>query len=99
MATIDEIRKNRIKKLKAIKEAGFLVYPSQTKRTHSCKEALDDFNKLARSKKEIILAGRIISLREHGGLVFSNIEDESGKIQLLFKKKHIRREELPVFSG
>ena len=74
MATIDEIRKIRLKKLKAIESAGFLAYPGQTKRTHVCKEALENFSKLARMKKEIILAGRIMSLRQHGGLVFSNIK-------------------------
>ena len=89
MATIDEIRKNRIKKLKAIESAGFLAYPGQTKRTHTCEEAFDGFSKLARLKKEIILAGRIMSLRQHGGLVFSNIEDGSTQIQVLFNKDRI----------
>ena len=89
MATIDEIRKNRIKKLKAIEVAGFLAYPGQTKRTHNCREALKDFNKLIRAKKEIILAGRIMSLRQHGGLVFSNIKDGTGQVQILFKKDRL----------
>jgi len=89
MATIDEIRKNRIKKLKAIEVAGFLAYPGQTKRTHNCGEASKDFNKLIRAKKEIILAGRIMSLRQHGGLVFSNIKDGTGQVQILFKKDRL----------
>ncbi len=86
MATIDEIRKNRIKKLKAIEAAGFLAYPGKTKRTHTSKEALENFTELSRSKKEIILAGRILSVREHGGLVFSHIGDGAFKIQVLFRK-------------
>jgi len=86
MATIDEIRKNRIKKLKAIESAGLLAYPSQTKRTHTCREALENFSKLSRAKKEIVLDGRIRSLRQHGGLVFAHIEDGSGKIQVSFKR-------------
>jgi len=86
MATIDEIRKNRLKKLKAIESAGLLAYPGQTKRTHICEEALKDFNKLVRAKKEIVLVGRIMSLRQHGGLTFSNIKDGTGQIQILFKK-------------
>jgi len=97
MATIDEIRKNRFKKLKAIESAGFLAYPCEVKRTHSCEEALEDFSKLARSKKEIILAGRIISLRGHGGLVFCNIEDGSGEIQVLFKKDRLGEKNYEFF--
>lgn len=97
MATIDEIRKNRVRKLKRIENAGFLAYPGQTKRTHTCKEALESFSKLARMKKEIILAGRIMSLRQHGGLVFSNIEDGSFEIQVLFKKNRMGEKSFQFF--
>ena len=97
MATIDEIRKNRLKKLKAIESAGFLVYPGETKRSHICSQAVEDFSKLSRSKKEIILAGRIISLRGHGGLVFCNIEDGSGEIQVLFKKDRLGEKNYEFF--
>jgi len=86
MASIDEIRKNRLKKLKTIKSAGLLAYPGQTKRTHTCAEALESFTKLSRSKKEIVLVGRLMSQRQHGGLVFSNIKDGTDQIQALFKK-------------
>lgn len=97
MATVDEIRKSRIKKLKAIKDAGFLVYPGQTKRSHTCAEALKNFNSLSRSKKEIFLTGRIMALRQHGGLVFSHIEDGSGRIQLLFKKDRLGEKSYKFF--
>ena len=89
MATIDEIRKNRIRKLKAITDAGFFAYPGKTKRTHTAKEAIEKFSALLRLKKEIYLVGRIMTLRQHGGLIFSHIEDGSGKIQLLFKKDRL----------
>ena len=97
MASIDEIKKIRLKKLKAIENAGFLAYPGQTKRTHTCEEALENFSKLARLKKEIILTGRIMSLRQHGGLVFSNIEDGSTKIQILFKKDRVGEKSFQFF--
>ena len=89
MATIDEIRENRIKKLKAMESAGILVYPERTKRTHSCRQAVEDFSKLSRLRKEIILAGRIRSLREHGGSTFLHLEDGTGKVQAYFKKDRI----------
>ncbi len=89
MATIDEIRKTRLKKLEAIQRAGFNAYPEKTKRTHTVSQALKDFNALFRSKKELILVGRIKSLREHGGSTFLNLEDGTGKIQAYFKKDRI----------
>ncbi len=97
MAAIDEIRKNRLKKLKAVKSAGFLAYPGQTKRTHTCQQALKDFKKLSKSEKEIVLAGRIISLREHGGLVFYNIKDGLDQIQVLLKKDRLGEKNYQFF--
>ena len=98
MATIDEIKKNRLKKLKAIESAGLLTYPVQTKRNNTCREALENFNKLSKDEKEIILAGRIISLRKHGSLVFCHIYDGSDKIQILFKKDRLGEKSYKFFS-
>lgn len=89
MTMINELRKIRLKKLEAIKKAGILAYPEKTKRTHKIEEALKEFDKLARSQKEIVLAGRIKSLREHGGSTFLHLEDGTGKIQAYFKKNRI----------
>ncbi len=89
MATIDELRKIRLKKLEAIKKAGILAYPERTKRTHKIEQSLKDFQSLSRMKKEIVLVGRIRSLREHGGSTFLHIEDGSDKIQSYFRKDRI----------
>lgn len=89
MATIDELRKIRLKKLEAIKKAGILAYPEKTKRTHKVEEALKDFTNLEKIKREIILVGRIKSLRVHGGATFLHIEDGTGKIQAFFKKDRL----------
>lgn len=77
MATIDELKKVRLQKLKAIRDAGLLAYPATTKRTHTIFEALKDFSKLSKSGKEVILAGRIMAMRSHGGATFIDIYDGS----------------------
>ncbi len=87
--TLEEIRKTRLEKLKGLETAGVLAYPASTKRTHRIIEALDDFSVLAKSKKEVILAGRIRALRQHGKLTFLNIEDGSAKIQALLKENRL----------
>ncbi|KPJ73294.1 lysyl-tRNA synthetase [Parcubacteria bacterium DG_74_1] len=89
MPTIEELRKIRLKKLEAIRKAGILVYPEKTKRTNKIEEVLKDFNNLVRSKKELVLVGKIRSLREHGGATFLHLEDGTGKIQAYFKKNRI----------
>ena len=89
MATIDELRKVRLKKVEAIKKAGLLAFPGKVKRTHSCAEVLKDFSVISKKKKEIVLVGRIRTLREHGGSTFLHIEDGSGKIQAYFKQDRL----------
>ena len=89
MPPLNQIRKGRIEKLEAMRRTGISAYPLSTKRTHSIASALKDFSKIERSEKEIILAGRIRSLRGHGGATFIDIEDGISKIQLFFKKDHL----------
>src|SRR3989344_8395786 len=86
MAIIEDFEKNRIKKIEALEKAGFLAFPSSTKRNHKINEAILKFPKLSKEEKEIIIAGRIKSLRVHGGVSFLNIEDDSGIIQGLFRE-------------
>lgn len=89
MATKDEIRKTRLKKLEKIRNFGLSVYPAITKRTHKIAEVLKSFSSFSRSKKQVILAGRIRLLRVHGGSTFVNIEDGTAKIQAYFKKDRL----------
>jgi len=86
---IDELRKIRLKKLEAIKKNLISPYPGETKRTHKITEALKDFSQLSRSKKELILVGRVRSLREHGKATFLHLEDGTGKIQAYFREDRI----------
>lgn len=95
MATIDEIKKARLKKLKALEAAGFLGYPGTVKRTHSVKEVIDGFSKI---KKEVILAGRLMSLRGHGGLLFSDIKDGTGSFQIMLRKDKLGPKGFKFFS-
>lgn len=86
VANIDELRNERLKKLKNLRSAGIWPYPGETKRTHAIGAALLDWKKLEDTQKEIIVAGRLMSIRGHGGMIFVDVKDESGKIQALLKK-------------
>src|SRR3989344_6002056 len=89
MSTIDELKKVRLQKLNTIKKVTGLAYPATTKRTHTVAEALDNFTKLSESKKEVVLVGRIMAMRGHGGATFLDIQDGDGKIQGLIKQDKI----------
>ncbi len=89
MTSFDEYYKARLKKLETIRKAGINPYPAQSKRNYNCFQARHDFNKL---KKAITLAGRLMSLREHGKLTFANLQDETGKFQLAFKEDLLKKD-------
>lgn len=86
MATIKELRKIRLKKLEAIQRAGLLAFPSKTRRTQTIFQTLEDFSELSRSKKEVVLVGRIRAQRLHGKAAFVDIEDGTGKVQAHFRE-------------
>src|SRR4030042_4607797 len=86
MAQIDDIKKTRLRKLETVRNSGILAYPEKTKRSHTIKDSLKSFTSLSHSKKEIVLVGRIRSLRKHGGSTFCHIEDGTGEIQVFLRK-------------
>ena len=89
MATLDNIKETRLKKLETIRKSLLNPYPEKTKRTHKIVQVLKDFAALTRSKKEMVLAGRIKSQRGHGGSTFLDIEDGTGKIQAFLRKDRL----------
>ncbi len=81
MSRKEELRNNRLSKLKKIQDAGVSPYPINTERTHFIIEAQEKFDDL-KEEKEIVLAGRIKSFRQHGKIAFLNIEDGKGELQI-----------------
>ena len=77
----------RRKKLEKIREAGRNPYPAKSMRSFTVSHALENFSAISKSKKNITLAGRVRSLRDQGGLIFYDIDDGSGSIQVVARKK------------
>ncbi|MDD4662091.1 MAG: lysine--tRNA ligase [Candidatus Pacebacteria bacterium] len=86
MAILNEITNNRKDKIKSIESSGKEAYPIKTKRTHTIKEAIADFENLSSEAKQVCLVGRIRTLRGHGGLTFIDFEDGEGSFQAVFMK-------------
>lgn len=87
---IDSLIEERKKKLKNIKAKGLDPYPAESKRTHTILEALTSFNKLTKAKKKVRLTGRLRAWRDQGGVIFADLKDASGAIQLVFKKESFK---------
>ncbi len=80
MATLKELRAVRIEKLNKLRAMGIDPYPARSQKDYPNAQVAENFNKY--EGKEVTLAGRLISWREHGQLVFADLQDFSGKIQL-----------------
>ncbi len=86
---LEDILKERLKKLALLKEAGIDPYPATAERTSAISEAHKKFSALSASKKKISLVGRLTALRDQGNIIFSDLTDESGKIQVVLKKDNL----------
>jgi lysyl-tRNA synthetase class 2 len=84
---LEDIIKQHKRKLELLKEKGIDPYPARTKRTHTIFEVLKNFNDFYKNKKKVFITGRLFSIRDQGGLVFGNLVDQSGKIQIVLNKK------------
>lgn len=87
---LEDIIKERKKKLEEINRADGSAFPAKVKRTATVSEILNNFLKVSRSAKKFFLAGRVIGLRDQGGLIFIDLEDETGHIQVVFKKSTLK---------
>lgn len=97
MSVVDEIRENRKNKSKKLKDSGINPYPIEIKRTCEISKALKNFDLLSKKEKEIILVGRMKTMRTHGGLTFIDFEDGTGKIQGLIAKNKVGEEFYKTF--
>lgn len=95
--SVDDIRSERLKKLKMLKEAGIDPYPAESKRTHDNVSFLGSFDEFIDSGEIITLGGRIMSLRDQGGLVFVDLFDGTSRVQTIIKKDEVGEEAFSQF--
>ncbi|HOX41156.1 MAG TPA: lysine--tRNA ligase [bacterium] len=83
--TEKELIEVRKEKLVSLENKGINPYPSNSERNYMAADVREKEDQLITSKEEIIVAGRLLARRGHGKLVFGDLSDESGKIQVVFK--------------
>jgi len=97
MSSFEEIRSERIKKLNILKDAGIDPYPIEIRRDYSTEEAIANFSKLSKLKKPFFMAGRIMTIRGHGGSTFIDFLDDGIRMQAYLKKDEIGRDIYKLF--
>ncbi len=88
MATLLELRKERLRKLDELKKLGVDPYPANSSRTQKIKVIRDDFDKLEGSQATV--AGRIVNIRKIGKIAFIVLKDNSGNIQLFLQSENVK---------
>lgn len=82
---LEEIRSIRLEKLAKLRQLGIDPYPPKYSGGLLTPIAT------ARTQSDVTLSvsGRLMTLREHGNIIFADLKDDSGKIQLFFQKQKL----------
>ena len=77
---LDTIREIRLEKLKKVLQKKINPYPPVFHRSNTIEEAR------GKEKSDVTIAGRLTGWREHGKVIFADLSDESGKIQIMLRE-------------
>jgi lysyl-tRNA synthetase, class II len=98
MASLEELRDERLKKKALLESRGHNPYPAKTLRTDSLEVFLDRFHLYEAGKDVVTLAGRLMSKRGQGGITFCDFSDGTGKTQLFFKADEMNSAAFELFN-
>ena len=89
MSSRDEIRAERERKRDLLRAAGMDPYAADSHRTHTIATVRAEFDALVDEETELVVAGRVQSMRRHGGSVFADVSDGTESIQIFFSRDAI----------
>ena len=104
-ATRTDQEEQRRQKMEALRARGIEPYQSRFDRTHSTAEAVQLFEQAEKSagaearSGPVALAGRLVSMREMGKITFADLQDFSGRLQLLAKRDKLGDDGYERFRG
>jgi len=102
MAEYTELEKIRLEKLQELREKGIDPYPRRVDRTHTTREAIDEFKGVESQDGgdtvQATVVGRLRSMRPMGKITFADIEDGAGRIQLFFRADDIGEDRVEFFN-
>ena len=89
---LDEIKRVRLEKLQKLNEHNIYAYGGKFEFSDNIAHALETFEE----NKSVALAGRLIAVRSHGKVMFADLQDQTGKIQLFIKIEAIKVNDLEI---
>ncbi len=98
MASLEEIREERLKKIALLESAGMRPYPSKVRRDRSLKEAKESFEELEAKKERLALVGRVMAIRGQGAIRFIVLSDGTATFQGVMKRDVLGEESMDFFA-
>ena len=93
MATLQDYRDERVRKLEELQTLGINPYPAKSNRTATAQQVVDEF--AAREGQTVTVTGRIMGLRKFGKLAFIVLRDMSGQVQLFLHAPDVSELDAP----
>ena len=90
---INDERSVRLSKIQELEKRGIACFPARVKREQTLAEALE-----SAEGAMCFVVGRLMTKRDMGKLAFAHIQDESGRMQIAFKKDDLGAEVYDLFS-
>ncbi len=91
---MDDILNIRLNKKKALEEKGVYPYGRKFDKANTLSAIVEDYQE----GREVKTAGRLMTIRAHGGSIFADIKDCTGKLQLYFKRDILGREDFDILK-
>jgi len=98
MSSLEEVRDERLKKKELLEHSDMPPYPAESHRTSDNASFLEAFDSLVSEGQEVTLAGRVMSIRGQGGIMFVDIFDGTARVQVLVKKDEIEATLFKLFA-
>jgi len=89
MASLEELKAARLKKLDLLKEAGMDPYPSKVPRDFCLEDAHKKFAEYEKSGATANVSGRVMAIRGQGAILFYVLDDGKARFQAVAKKDEL----------
>jgi lysyl-tRNA synthetase, class II len=93
-ARLPEQVRVRMAKLKSLQASGIDAYPVGDAPSHTVAEAID-----SEGAATLTVAGRVLRIRDYGGVLFAQLRDWSGEVQLLLDNSLLEEGTTADFTG
>jgi len=91
MATLKELRNERLRKLDELKALGVNPYPAKSFKTHAIAEILAGYADYEKKGTKVCTVGRITSIRKFGKIAFIVIKDAHVSIQVFLNEADMEK--------